>query len=162
MNLPEPSGVYCSFFSSKVHHRFSQDELLWIVTQCWKSITCPLSGIQESLFFSFYFLPPCMNTQWGQRFYKVVNFVTLQNRFLWENNQRDTTMHTDTWVYKNSKHKFCDFASKHALWCKNRSSLYKNCHWWWKSTNWAFLRPVWHLPLWWLYYRKPSFSMFLF
>ena len=31
-------------------------------------------------------------------------------------------------------------------------------------TNWAFLRPVlqiWHLPLWCLYYRKPSFSMCL-
>ena len=28
-------------------------------------------------------------------------------------------------------------------------------------TNWAFLRPVLHLPLWWLYYRKPSFSMYL-
>ena len=28
-------------------------------------------------------------------------------------------------------------------------------------TNWAFLRPVLHLPLWRLYYRKPSFSMYL-
>ena len=26
-----------------------------------------------------------------------------------------TALHTDTWVYKNSKHKFCVFASKHAL-----------------------------------------------
>ena len=25
------------------------------------------------------------------------------------------TLHTDTWVYKNSKHEFCVFASKHAL-----------------------------------------------
>jgi hypothetical protein len=44
-------------------------------------------------------------------------------------------LHTDTWVYKNSKHKFCVFASKHDLWCKNRSSLNENCHWWWKSTQ---------------------------
>ena len=47
----------------------------------------------------------------------------------------DATLHTDTWVYKKSKHEFCVLASKHALWCKNRSSLNKNCHWWWKSTQ---------------------------
>ena len=35
------------------------------------------------------------------------------------------TLHTDTWVYKKSKYEFCTLASKHALWCKNRSSLNK-------------------------------------
>ena len=44
-------------------------------------------------------------------------------------------MHTDTWVYKKSKHEFCVLASKHALWCENRSSVNKNCHRWWKSTQ---------------------------
>ena len=44
-------------------------------------------------------------------------------------------LHTDTWVYKTSKHEFCVLASKHASLCKNRSSLNKNCHWWWKSTQ---------------------------
>ena len=49
--------------------------------------------------------------------------------------QQQSAMHTDTWVHKKSKHEFCVLASKHALWCKNRSSLNKNCHWWWKSTQ---------------------------
>ena len=64
---------------------------------------------------------------------------------------------------KKSKHEFCVLASKHALWCKNRSSLNrKKLSLMMKIyTNWAFLRPVLHLPLWWLYYRKPSFSMYL-
>ena len=44
-------------------------------------------------------------------------------------------LHTDTWVYKNSKHDICVFASKHVLWCKNRSSLDENCHWWWEYTQ---------------------------
>ena len=49
-----------------------------------------------------------------------------------------TTEHTDTWVYKKSKHEFCVLDSKHALWCKNRSLLVKNCHWWWKPTQIGF------------------------
>ena len=28
---------------------------------------------------------------------------------------QEGTMNTDTWVYKNSKHEFCVFGSKHAL-----------------------------------------------
>ena len=51
------------------------------------------------------------------------------------NKEKVPALHTDTWVYKNSKHEFCVLASKHALWCKNGSSLTKNCHWYWISTQ---------------------------
>ena len=54
------------------------------------------------------------------------------------------------WVYKNSKHEFCVFAYKHALWCKSRSSLNENCHWWWQSTQ---IELFWDL--------SSSFSMYL-
>jgi hypothetical protein len=36
-----------------------------------------------------------------------INRINLKASFL--------SLHTDTWVYKNSKHKFCVFASKHDL-----------------------------------------------
>ena len=75
---------------------------------------------------------------------------------------KSLTLHTDTWVYKNSKHEFCVFASKHALLCKNRSSLNENCHWWWKSAQIElFLRPVNTSLHAYFTLEKPSFSMYL-
>ena len=56
----------------------------------------------------------------------LVSFQLPTNPLAYTGNFFAGTEHTDTWVYKNSKHEFCVFASKHALWCK----------------NWAFLRPV--------------------
>ena len=56
----------------------------------------------------------------------------------WKDHGISFTVHTDTWVYKNSKHEFCVFASKHALSCKNRSSLNENSLMMKIYTNWAF------------------------
>ena len=57
-------------------------------------------------------------------------------------------------------------ASKHALWCKNRSSLNKNCHLWWKSTQIELFCDLFNKLNTSIYgdctyYRKPSFSMYL-
>ena len=71
------------------------------------------------------------------------------------------TVHNDTWVYKKSKHEFWILASKPALWCKNRSSLNKNYHRWWKFMHIEACFTNLTLHLWWLYYRKPSFSIYL-
>ena len=62
--------------------------------------------------------------------------------------------HTDTWVYKNSKHEFCVFASKHALWWK--LSLMMKIY-----TNWAFLRPANTSLHGDFTIENPSFSMYL-
>ena len=41
-----------------------------------------------------------MNTQLGQRLYEVVNFISLQNKILLENSQRDASEIVSTFEYR--------------------------------------------------------------
>ena len=57
------------------------------------------------------------------------NHLGMCNKIFYEFMALGAVHTADTWVYKNSKHEFCVFTSKHALWCKKRSSTNENCHW---------------------------------